>query len=358
MDPIQRIKQANELKDSKALELQRHADMTTAFIGVQETILKSFTSLVNYLDNKVTKAEVINQLKEVGTPDALKVVESVNNLHETLKTHKDTDLSGVVEIMSKILAEAEKIPKEIPEEKEQKFIDYSDQFESFITAINAVETVVKEQKLIAEAPIVNVPETNVNVEAPDLKPLQKGLKDVVSAVNKIVIPEYKTDNKGVEKLLGASNKLLKQLLDKPVGGGGGGGGRATPYQDATGIPAFVSLTAGGEVPVAIGSPVEVFGTVSSTAPEGGATEENQVDQTDILNQILVASQALAAARGIASDIRVTLLGGTTAVTGTLTAVTTVSTVSNLASVGGLTATTLVPSNQNTAAVLSNINNVV
>ncbi len=261
-DSIQRIKQANELKASKALELQHRADMTTAFIGVQETILKSFTSLVNYLDNKVTKAEVVNQLRSVGTPDALKVVESVNSLHETLKTHENTDLSEITDVMRSILEEAKQIPKEIPEEKEQQFIDYSEQFESFIAAINAVETVVKEQKFIAEAPIVNVPETNVNVEAPDLKPLQQGFKDVVGAVKKIVIPEYKTDNKDVEKLLKASNKLLKQLLEKPVSSGGGGGSSWTAV-NPTGIPMPLNLDADGNL------------LTSSPAPVGGATSAKQ-----------------------------------------------------------------------------------
>ena len=55
-----------------------------------------------------------------------------------------------------------------------------------------------------------------------------------------MIPEYKTDNKAVEKLLKDSNKLLKGILDKPISKGGGGGGRATPYQDSNGIPAFVT----------------------------------------------------------------------------------------------------------------------
>ena len=45
----------------------------------------------------------------------------------------------------------------------------------------------------------------------------------MKAVESIVIPEYKTDNKAVEKLIKDSNKLLQELLDKPVSRGGGGG---------------------------------------------------------------------------------------------------------------------------------------
>jgi hypothetical protein len=88
----------------------------------------------------------------------------------------------------------------------------------------------------------------VNVEAPDLQPLQASIKDVVGAVKKIVIPEYKTDNTEVEKLIKKSNRLLQELIDTPVSGGGGGGGRATPYQDANDIPAFVTLT-NGSIPI-------------------------------------------------------------------------------------------------------------
>ncbi len=90
---------------------------------------------------------------------------------------------------------------------------------------------------------------------------------------------------------------------------------------------------------------------SSGGTVGGATEEEQENQVSILNEILSSIKALAATRGIASDIRVTLLGGTTAVTGSLT------TVTGLTNIGGLPAVTLIPSNQNTTAVLSNINNV-
>lgn len=91
---------------------------------------------------------------------------------------------------------------------------------------------------------------------------------------------------------------------------------------------------------------------SVASAEGGATEDYQEIQTDVLNEIRSAIQAVASAKGIAADLRVTLLGGTTAVTGTLTAVT------NQTNIGGLPAAQIVPATTNTTAVLSNINNVV
>ena len=90
------------------------------------------------------------------------------------------------------------------------------------------------------------------------------------------------------------------------------------------------------------------------------TENNQA----ILNSIDEGVNAIAGAKGITSDLRVTLIGGTTAVTGTLTGVTTVTNVTNagtlagITAIGGYQAPQVVPAAQNTAAVLSNVNNVI
>ena len=69
-------------------------------------------------------------------------------------------------------------------------------------------------------------------------------------------------------------------------------------------------------------------------------------------------RTLGAVRGVANDFRVTVLSApSTAVTGTV-AVSTVTTVTNQSQVGGLLANQVVPAQQNTVAVLSNINNVI
>lgn len=89
---------------------------------------------------------------------------------------------------------------------------------------------------------------------------------------------------------------------------------------------------------------------------GGSTEDEQLAQTEALKEIRSAIQTIASARGIAADLRVTILGGTTAVT-TVTTVTTVGTVTGITNIGGLPATQLIPSNQNLIATMANINNV-
>jgi len=95
-----------------------------------------------------------------------------------------------------------------------------------------------------------------------------------------------------------------------------------------------------------------------------------IDQGDLLSAINELAQRLgriATACGIAADLRVTVLGGTTAVTGTLTGVTTVttvtgvttvSTVTNLAQIGAQPATQMIPAIQNQTAIIGNINNLV
>lgn len=255
---LSKLRDINEQKAHNAVVNKRHDELLLESTKTQEVIAKSFLSLVKYLDGKVTKTEVLNQLREISTPDVERVVTAVNDLHETLKTHENTDLTEVTSVMQQVLEEAKKIPKELPEQKEVKLHDYTSQLKSLEKAVKAVEQVVKQQKLVAEAPIVNLPETVVNVEKPDLKPLQTSIAKVVSAVNEIVIPEL--DTSGLEKLIKRSNKLLNDLLEKPVSsGGGGGGGRATPYQDSSGIPFFVVVESDGSIPVTIKNPDDIGG---------------------------------------------------------------------------------------------------
>lgn len=91
----------------------------------------------------------------------------------------------------------------------------------------------------------------------------------------------------------------------------------------------------------------------------GATESAQDEQTDILNLIASAVQAIASAKGIAADLRVTVLGGAITISsGTITTVTTVASVTNIVSIGSQPAVQLIPSNQNQVAIMSNVNNVV
>lgn len=82
-----------------------------------------------------------------------------------------------------------------------------------------------------------------------------------------------------------------------------------------------------------------------------ALETKQDDQIEVLEEIEHAIQAIASTRGIAGDLRVTIVGGT------VTTVTTVTTVAGITNVGGVPANQLVPSNQNLIATIANVNNI-
>lgn len=249
-DVLQQIEAQSPEAVAKREQDAKEAQRTQQLNTIQATIIESAKAIINYLDGKVTKTEVINQIQSVRTPDSEKVVTALNSLHDTLKTHENTDLSGVTTVLTQILKEAQAIPKthkdiRIPEPK-----DYSKQLDGLTKAIQAVESVVKAQKLVVQPTKVDVAAPNVQVDAPDLKPLQTSISEVVKAVESIVIPEYKTDNKAVEKLIKDSNKLLQELLDKPVSRGGGSGGLATPYTK-DGLPHFVNAESDGSLPVTV-----------------------------------------------------------------------------------------------------------
>ena len=103
-------------------------------------------------------------------------------------------------------------------------------------------------------------------------------------------------------------------------------------------------------PATEGTLIELKASVD--ALEGGQSVQ---DELSILDEILLVARGIATARGVAGDLRVSVVGGTLP---TVTTVTTVSTVNNMAQVGGVVASSLVPAQLNVAAITSNINNIV
>ena len=81
--------------------------------------------------------------------------------------------------------------------------------------------------------------------------------------------------------------------------------------------------------------------------------------TEAIEELASRLAFLPSVRGIAADLRVTLLSGvvtTVTTVGTVTTVTTVGTVTNQTNIGGNPATPQIPALMNQAAILSNINN--
>lgn len=157
-----------------------------------------------------------------------------------------------------------------------------------------------------------------------------------------VIKGKTVNDENIAILVDAQGRLY--LNPASVGGGGGltdAELRATPVEVTD--PAVVTA----------------IENISIPAPVGGATSEEQIQQEYILEEIAQALQAIASARGVLADLRVSIVGGAVTITsGTITTVTTVATLTNQAQVGGFSANNEIPALMNIAAIQSNINNVV
>jgi len=193
-DELQTIHQQKQQAAMQDGDKQRQLDSVERN---RQTMLQSLQILLEYLDKQVTRTEVVNQLKSIRTPDIDKVVQAVNQLHETQKTHQNTDLSEVVTIMKGLLAEAKAIPKElakveIPSEVSIKNqIDHSKDFHNLQKAVEGL-------KLTAEAPQITVTPPEINVAAPDLAPLETVTKAVEKAVKANKAPDIiKTEQTNV-----------------------------------------------------------------------------------------------------------------------------------------------------------------
>lgn len=332
MDKRAPLRQYFDDKANEAKSEKQYAERTAQLDALETTVVKAFNSLIRYMDGTTTKTEVVNQLKSISTPDVDKVVQAVSKLDADVLANR-LDLKPLEAILSSVKREVSLIPKTHAkfEQKEAVKVTNLDEVK-FDTS--ELEKAIKGLKL---NPTIDVKAPIVNVDKPDLKPLQDVMLDLLKAVQGQKFPDFPeipvTDLSKVEKKLDESNKHLKTISEKKFGGGGGGGGgNGTPYVDDVGTPKNVVLI-DGSIPV---------------QSVGGATEEQQVVQGEVLEEIEHAVQSIASAKGVAGDIRVTILSGT---------VTTVSTLSNQSSMGGWTASSLVPATSNTTAVLSNINNV-
>ena len=248
-ESLQNIRDYNKDQSARNERDIKQAQLVDAITQSQQVQVRSMQMLVDYLDNHVSKTEVVNQLLEVGTPDAYKVVEAVNMLEQTVSDQEPADLSEITALLRSVLQETEKIPKSHNDIKIPEQVDNSDKLEKLESAIKAVDASIKAQKLVAEAPIVNVPEAVVNVDKPDLSPIEQEQKktrtDLVKAIKGIVIPE--TDIKPLEKELKKLNKLFNEFVEYGTGssgggGGGSGGGLTDAELRATPVPTTINNT--------------------------------------------------------------------------------------------------------------------
>lgn len=247
-DPIQRIRQNNEAKARFELEEARHSQEIASINAIDTTIVEVMNSLVKFLDGNVSRTEVVNQIESVSTPDVARVVEAVAELGMITESNR-IDLDPLKTALLSLGEKLDQLPKSFPEIPNE------------VSVKNLSDIEIPEQKDIDLSPIVEAikkitltaTSPEVNVEAPDLSAIDKGLDNVVKQIEAIKFPEIpKTDLTKVEKKLDTSNKILKDILEKPVGGGGGGGS-SWVATDQNGIPVPIELTVDGKIPVEAGA---------------------------------------------------------------------------------------------------------
>ena len=215
MDPILRIKQQTEDKARLQLDQARHEQTVSTLTSIDTTIVEVMQRLVSYLDGKITKTEVINQIESVSTPDVAKVVEAISELGIITESNR-IDLEPLKLALLSLGEKLDQLPKTFPETKEVSVSNFPEFPEQKEIDLSPIIKAIEKIKIVAEAP-------NINVDAPDLSSLDKGLANVVKSINSIKFPTIpKTDLTKVEKKLDTSNKLLKEIVEKPVGGGGSG----------------------------------------------------------------------------------------------------------------------------------------
>jgi len=251
MDKRVPLRQHFQAEASQAQATKQFQDRTAQLNALEDTVVKAFNVLIQFMDGKTTKTEVVNQLKSISTPDVDRVVTAVEKLDKNILANK-LDLKPVTDALNGMKRELSLIPKSLPKIPEQK-----DSFK--VTNLDEVKLdtadvvkAIKDLKLVAEAPIINEKEV-------DLKPLQDVMLDLLKEVKNqktVDIPKFpeipKTDLSKVESKLDESNKHLKKLVEKPVGGGGGGGGNGTPYLNDEGRASYVTLV-DGKIPVSLTS---------------------------------------------------------------------------------------------------------
>jgi hypothetical protein len=223
----------------KRTQQERHKQNLQSMASLEKTVRSSISGLGTYLGDKTLKTEVVNQLKSISTPDVDKVVKAIEKLDKAL-ANKDVDLSPLVKGLSAVEQQLKLIPKEhadAPEAVESVSVSNLSEID-----LKPLEKAIKGLKINPEVHV----KPEVNVEAPNLSPIKDALADVIDAIKQIPLaPE--TDLSKVEKKLDKSNELLKEIVEKPMGGGGGGG-NGTPYVDDTGRAVHVELV-GGAVPI-------------------------------------------------------------------------------------------------------------
>ena len=82
------LRQHFQQEENQAQELEQYKQRTAQLAALEGTLVDGFNALIQFIDGKTSKTEVVNQLKSISTPDVDKVVTALSKLDKDILTNK------------------------------------------------------------------------------------------------------------------------------------------------------------------------------------------------------------------------------------------------------------------------------
>ena len=187
-----------------------------------------------------------------------------------------------------------------------------------------------------------------------------GNASMMEAAGNTLVPIQGTVADGLLVNLGANNDITVTSSALPTGASTAAN-QSTIIGHVDGIESLLTTIDADTSTIAgavSGNQMQVFDS------QGLAEQQELAIIAEAIQELVSRLDFLPSVRGIAADLRVTLLSGVVTTVSTVTTVTTVSTVTsvttlaNQTNMGGFSTSALIQNNQNNIAIISNINNVL
>lgn len=258
---LEKIQQFNQAQQ----DAKEKQDLLDAIAEVGSSV----SDKIEQTDKTTKKVTVTNDLAKPS--DIEKVVSAVNRLSGELKPKDIKPLSDALDQVSQAIAklpteypdfpEFPKLPEQREDVKVTNLSELKEYFKDVVTAIGTLKTSIKFDPKIEVKPA----DVTVNEKEVDLTPITKGLANLEKAFKAIKTPNFDTKDiiKGLENVSKTVNALSFPVSNYVL-----------PFKNTDGAATQVQLDADGKLPIS--------GTVTTTAPVGGATLEAQ---QDILNTL-------------------------------------------------------------------------
>lgn len=261
MDKRAGLRQFYQEQASTQMAQKQYQQRTAQLNELENTVIESIGALIRFLDGKTTKTEVINQLTSISTPDVDKVVEAVSKLDKDILANQ-LDLKPLVTELQQIKREMSLVPKSLPKFEQKDAVKVTNLSDVKLDTTK-LEKLIKDLKL---DPTIEVKPTDVQVDAPDLKPLETALKAVVTAIKNQKYPEFPeipvTDLSEVEKKLDESNKHLKDIATRPANTPSSN----SPYINSDNKLVNVPLETDLSIPITLKNPGDISGSTVYSKP--------------------------------------------------------------------------------------------